>query len=332
MNRSIVVLAGLLASTAALGDEPQGAPPLVYAGTVTGAGEAATVRVALYDGADGGELCAGEAVALGGRFVVDLPCAQAVGASAEVWSEVAVDGAPMPRTRVGAVPVALRATVAEGASGALAATLESLALATGKIATLDARIAALESAQAQTVLTVKAAAGDAADALDAAQAAQAAADAAGKTAGGAQVAATQATAAAAAAQATATAAQAAAVSAQAQVASVVPKPPVKCQSAAVKIEVPLSVQAPAGALLVVVNARISGIANIGTPLKYAIRVDGKAAATVDATSLSMYDARIDATAVADVPAGLHTVDLVPVDGMAICGAGNCRVTVCSLPQ
>jgi hypothetical protein len=68
-----------------------------------------------------------------GRFQVKLPvsCTEAVKGSPDIWVEVEVDGGPLGRTKLGAVPYALEAVhasqadVASGAAGELATTLES---------------------------------------------------------------------------------------------------------------------------------------------------------------------------------------------------------------
>lgn len=111
-----------------------GAPaqtPLTFAGSVTDqAGKpyaaAVDVSVAMYDAASAGNLkCKSatvQAEAGSGRFSVVLPaeCAQAVHATPDLWSEVAVgpNKLLMPRSHVGALPFALEADAASVASTA----------------------------------------------------------------------------------------------------------------------------------------------------------------------------------------------------------------------
>ena len=66
-----------------------------------------------------------------GNFEVKLPdtCTAAISGSADLWVEVQVDGLPLPRTKLGAVPYAVEATHAASAAnadGTLASALSAL--------------------------------------------------------------------------------------------------------------------------------------------------------------------------------------------------------------
>ena len=88
-----------------------------------------SVTVRLWDAAsNGAAVCATTASSTpvtAGRFRValDATCAAAVRANPDLWAEVSVDATTFPRARVAAVPYALEAGRASGASGALAARL-----------------------------------------------------------------------------------------------------------------------------------------------------------------------------------------------------------------
>jgi hypothetical protein len=114
------------------------------------------IRVELWDADAGGErACTAEPQSIetpGGRFNVLLPdsCAAAVSGNRDLWAAVSVDGAELPRAKLGAVPYAIeagnavradsaaQADRAEAASGSLQARIDSL----------EARLAALEDAPA----------------------------------------------------------------------------------------------------------------------------------------------------------------------------------------
>jgi hypothetical protein len=111
---------------------------LTYAGTlentdgspITGAKE---LQVLIYDVAVGGSpLCFSEKVnqnVIAGRFDVAMPdsCATAVKGNANAWVEVTVDAKVIGRTKIGAVPFALEAGRAAGATGALKASVDGAA-------------------------------------------------------------------------------------------------------------------------------------------------------------------------------------------------------------
>lgn len=116
--------------------------PLTWSGIVTDQGgkpyaNAVDVTVSLYDAPAAGALkCKAatvQAEAGTGRFSVVLPgnCADAVHATADLWSELAVGPGQsvMPRVHVGAMPYALEAysaSKAAAATGALQATIDGL--------------------------------------------------------------------------------------------------------------------------------------------------------------------------------------------------------------
>lgn len=109
-----------------------GAPtmqPLYYSGVLDDGGRpvegARSITVRLFDAAMGGTaVCttiSPTAQVSGGRFRValDAACAGAVQANPDLWAEVIVDAVTFPRQKLGAVPYALEAARAAGASGAL---------------------------------------------------------------------------------------------------------------------------------------------------------------------------------------------------------------------
>ena len=137
MHKSLYLAASVLLATVAFVAGKAlatGAPaqtPLTYGGTVTDAAgkpypDAVDVTVAIYDAASAGTLkCKAatvQAEAGTGRFSVVLPgeCADAVHATPELWSEVAVgpNKLLMPRSHVGALPFALEAGAASVATTA----------------------------------------------------------------------------------------------------------------------------------------------------------------------------------------------------------------------
>ena len=84
------------------------------------------IQVILYDAATAGNnLCESLTAPVGvvdGHFSVLLPdkCTDAVGANANTWADVLVDGSDTGRTPIGAVPYAVEANRAASASGVLA--------------------------------------------------------------------------------------------------------------------------------------------------------------------------------------------------------------------
>jgi hypothetical protein len=82
-----------------------------------------------------------------GNFTIMLPdeCAAKARASADLWLELYVDGSPLPRTKITAVPYALEtvhAVEASNATGALAAKLQTL---TDDIANVRGDVSVLKS-------------------------------------------------------------------------------------------------------------------------------------------------------------------------------------------
>ena len=116
-----------------------GAPttqPLYYGGVLEDGGRAVegmrSVTVRLWDAmADGTAVCTtvapGTSVS-GGRFRValDAACATAVQANPNLWAEVIVDSTTFARQKLGAVPYAIEAGRAAGASGALATRIAAV--------------------------------------------------------------------------------------------------------------------------------------------------------------------------------------------------------------
>jgi hypothetical protein len=113
-------------------------PVMTYSGTLTDpSGTALTgsknIQIAFWDQATGGAtpLCVTPStmqMLVGGSFQIALPdtCVAAVHANPDVWVEVSVDGAPLTRTKIGAVPYALEAASAASAAGALDNRLATL--------------------------------------------------------------------------------------------------------------------------------------------------------------------------------------------------------------
>jgi hypothetical protein len=102
-----------------------------------------SIEVQFWDSAEAADsLCSGNAPDTelqSGRFQVVLPksCADAVKASPDVWVDVAVDGASLGRTKLGAVPFALEAGHAVTATSANSATSADNATIADSAATAD---------------------------------------------------------------------------------------------------------------------------------------------------------------------------------------------------
>jgi hypothetical protein len=117
---------------------PTIAPVMTYSGTLTDANGtpltgSKNIQVQLWVQQSGGAtpVCQTSSTAqtlIAGSFQIPLPdtCVAAVHANAELWAEVSVDGGPLPRTKIGAVPYALEAGTATTASGALDTRLSTL--------------------------------------------------------------------------------------------------------------------------------------------------------------------------------------------------------------
>jgi hypothetical protein len=107
---------------------PAPATALTYTAVLTdGAGAPLTgmknIQVILWDAATNGtQQCASASTALtlqAGSFSLTLPatCTAAIHASPDLWAELLVDGGSLGRTKLGAVPYAIEADKAAGASG-----------------------------------------------------------------------------------------------------------------------------------------------------------------------------------------------------------------------
>jgi hypothetical protein len=117
------------------------------------------IAVELWSASEAGtRACASEPrrlSTLSGRFSVALPddCTAAVGASPDLWAAVIVDGAALPRAKLGAVPFSVESNNA--ASAGVAAVAQRADSAGGaleqRIAMLESRLAALEGAQTAAV-------------------------------------------------------------------------------------------------------------------------------------------------------------------------------------
>lgn len=116
------------------------ASPLYYGGVLDDGGRPVegmrNVTIRLWDMASGGTAActtvAPNTAFSGGRFRIELDaaCTGAVRANPNLWAEVLVDSTTFARTKLGAVPYALEAGRAAGASGALEvriAAVEALA-------------------------------------------------------------------------------------------------------------------------------------------------------------------------------------------------------------
>ncbi len=109
------------------------------------------IALAVYDAATAGtkvcEVLSAPMTPVLGRFQIALPddCTAKVGASPDLWLEVAVDGAALGRTKLGAVPYAVEAGHAVAADSATNAV--NAANATNAVGGLDTRITALETAK-----------------------------------------------------------------------------------------------------------------------------------------------------------------------------------------
>jgi hypothetical protein len=116
-----------------------GAPtmnPLYFGGVLDDGGRPVegmrSITVRLWDAATGGAAVCTTAspttTVTAGRWRVtlDAACATAVQTNPNLWAEVSVDGNAFPRSKVGAVPYALEARRAAGASGALATRIAAV--------------------------------------------------------------------------------------------------------------------------------------------------------------------------------------------------------------
>jgi hypothetical protein len=131
---------------------------LTYVGLVeNGSGPVSgmhNIQVALYDAVTAGDLLCQTAststMLTNGRFSLQLPnsCATAIGAHANTWVDVLVDGGDTGRTMVEAVPYAIEANHAVNADNATGALATTVAQMQTNITALQTKVAALEAAPA----------------------------------------------------------------------------------------------------------------------------------------------------------------------------------------
>ncbi len=111
--------------------------PLFYSGLLEDGGRpvegARDITLRLWDAAGGGTIACPETTSmatpvLGGRFriALDPACVAAIQRNRELWSEVVVGGTSLGRSKVGAVPYAIEAARAAGASGMLETRLAAV--------------------------------------------------------------------------------------------------------------------------------------------------------------------------------------------------------------
>lgn len=143
-RRVLFAMMGLLIAVGGAGyrigrARADGAPtmqPLYYSGVLEDSGRPVegirSVTVRLWDAATAGTTACTTvspttAVSAGRfRLALDAACAAAVQANPNLWAEVIVDTSTFPRQKLGAVPYALEAARAAGASGDLARRLTSV--------------------------------------------------------------------------------------------------------------------------------------------------------------------------------------------------------------
>ncbi len=111
--------------------------PLLYGGFLEEGGAPVTgtrdITLRLWDAASGGLLACAETTAAATpvtagewRVAIDASCVEAVQRTPDLWVETLVGGTSFGRTKIGAVPYAVEAARAAGASGALATQLAAL--------------------------------------------------------------------------------------------------------------------------------------------------------------------------------------------------------------
>lgn len=111
--------------------------PLFYSGTLEDSGRPVEgtrdITIRLWDAATGGTIACPETTAMAtpvqsGRFRVALgsACVMAIQRNPELWTEVVVGGTSLGRSKVGAVPYAVEAGRASGASGMLETRLATV--------------------------------------------------------------------------------------------------------------------------------------------------------------------------------------------------------------
>jgi hypothetical protein len=118
------------------------------------------IQVALYDAVTAGNLlCQTSSTPMtltNGRFSIQLPdsCTTAIGANANTWVDVLVDGSDTGRTMIEAVPYAVEANHAVNADNATGGLATTVAQMQSKISTLQTQVAALQAAPALTEVTI----------------------------------------------------------------------------------------------------------------------------------------------------------------------------------
>lgn len=111
--------------------------PLFYSGTLEDSGRPVEgtrdITIRLWDAATGGTIACPETTAMAtpvqsGRFRVALggACVMAIQRNPELWTEVVVGGTSLGRSKIGAVPYAVEAGRASGASGMLETRLATV--------------------------------------------------------------------------------------------------------------------------------------------------------------------------------------------------------------
>jgi hypothetical protein len=138
---SSLLIAGAIGSAYLMGRaRASGIPtmqPLTYSGVLTDTtGTPLTgsknIQVQIWDAATAGNIvCATPSAAqtlIAGNFSVVLPdaCLTGVHNTANLWTEVLVDGGSVGRAKIGAVPYAVEADTASNAAGALATKLATI--------------------------------------------------------------------------------------------------------------------------------------------------------------------------------------------------------------
>lgn len=144
-NRQLAMGATFALAVAAIGyrvgrARADGVPamnPLFYSGVLEDSGRpvegARDITLRLWDAATGGTIACPETTAMAtpvvsGRFRVALEsaCVTAIQRNSELWTEVVVSGTSLGRSKIGAVPYAIEAARAAGASGMLETRLAAV--------------------------------------------------------------------------------------------------------------------------------------------------------------------------------------------------------------
>ncbi|MDB4976809.1 MAG: hypothetical protein JWN48_5150 [Myxococcaceae bacterium] len=168
VSRTALCAAALLAGYGlhAYAQDNSASEPLFYGGTVSNkdgtpleGSHAVTLR--LFGQETGGSsVCATPQLKVdftAGRFRIELPsgaggCSEAI-ASTSVWTELTVDTETMPRSRVGAVPFAVRANTASVAQSLVGEQAQTLSALQAKVDSLPATPTASGGALSYRVIT-----------------------------------------------------------------------------------------------------------------------------------------------------------------------------------